>query len=300
MNQRKKDIMKIRIIQAYAVCKAFLDAYRNEENLKSLEEFGDVVDEISAFVDAFDNSPLFQTLKDIRQIAYEKYQHDWMISHDIDEKVMDKTMQEYIADTAGEEVPFSEWLFDHGFGGSLWACDNKDQSVYTRKSNGASIGCENDMGNVNMFLYQKTKEENENVGIQIETSRTQRIPVETRRVFNRNQGVYQNDKVQDEIEEHTENGCNPKDVKDFDGKDNTETHEHDDIEKYVEQILGYDNEDGEKSINEIFTEKEVREKLLRELKENTNKLSKEQIIENVEKKMNANAQIYTREHKREQ
>ena len=38
--------------------------------------------------------------------------------------------------------------------------DNKDQSVYTRKSNGASIGCENDMGNVNMFLYQKTKEEN--------------------------------------------------------------------------------------------------------------------------------------------
>lgn len=65
MNQRKKDIMKIRIIQAYAVCKAFLDAYRNEENLKSLEEFGDVVDEISAFVDAFDNSPLFQTLKDI-------------------------------------------------------------------------------------------------------------------------------------------------------------------------------------------------------------------------------------------
>lgn len=122
MNQRKKDIMKIRIIQAYAVCKAFLDAYRNEENLKSLEEFGDVVDEISAFVDAFDNSPLFQTLKDIRQIAYEKYQHDWMISHDIDEKVMDKTMQEYIADTAGEEVPFSEWLFDHGFGGSLWAC----------------------------------------------------------------------------------------------------------------------------------------------------------------------------------
>lgn len=87
MNQRKKDIMKIRIIQAYAVCKAFLDAYRNEENLKSLEEFGDVVDEISAFVDAFDNSPLFQTLKDIRQIAYEKYQHDWMISHDIDERL---------------------------------------------------------------------------------------------------------------------------------------------------------------------------------------------------------------------
>ena len=34
---------------------------------------------------------------------------------------------------------------------------------------------------------------------------------------------------------NSQNGCNPKDVKDFDGKDNTETHEHDDIEKYVEK-----------------------------------------------------------------
>ena len=43
--------------------------------------------------------------------------------------------------------------------------DNRDISVYTRKSNKMSIGCENDMGNINMFLYQKTREENENVGI---------------------------------------------------------------------------------------------------------------------------------------
>ena len=69
--------------------------------------------------------------------------------------------------------------------------DNKDVSVYTRKTNGISIGCENDMGNVNMFLYQKTKEENENVGIQIETSQTPVIPIETREIMNRNKGVYQ-------------------------------------------------------------------------------------------------------------
>ena len=178
--------------------------------------------------------------------------------------------------------------------------DNKDQSVYTRKSNGASIGCENDMGNVNMFLYQKTKEENENVGIQIETSKTQRIPVETRRVFNRNQGVYQNDKVQDEIEEHTENGCEPKDVKDFDGKEYTETHEHIDIDYYVRQIQNYENEDGEQSINEVFTEKEIKDKLLRDLDKYKDKISTEQIIENVKNEMDADAQIYTREHKLEQ
>lgn len=40
--------------------------------------------------------------------------------------------------------------------------DNRDVSVFTRKSNKTSLGCENDKGYVNMFFYQKTKEENEN------------------------------------------------------------------------------------------------------------------------------------------
>lgn len=102
--------------------------------------------------------------------------------------------------------------------------DNKDLSVYTRKTNGMSIGCENDMGNVNMFLYQKTLKENENVGIQIETSQTPVIPVETKEIMNKNKGIYQKEKVQKEIKEHTDNGCNPKDVKDFDGDENTGTH----------------------------------------------------------------------------
>ena len=42
--------------------------------------------------------------------------------------------------------------------------------------------------------------------------------------MNKNKGVYQKDKVQNEIQEHTDHGCNPKDVKDFDGNENTETH----------------------------------------------------------------------------
>lgn len=176
--------------------------------------------------------------------------------------------------------------------------DNKDMSVYTRKSNGMSIGCENDMGNVNMFLYQKTIEENENVGIQIETSQTPVIPIETREIMNRNKGIYQKEKVQDEIEEHTDKGCSPKDVKDFDGNENTETHEHIDIDYYVQDILNYENEDGETKIKEIFTEKEVEDKFLRELKENSETISKEQIVENVKKEMNLDAENLEREYKR--
>lgn len=108
--------------------------------------------------------------------------------------------------------------------------DNSDVSVYRRKSNGASIGCENSQGAVNMYFYQKTLE-NENIGIQIETSKTPVIPVETREIMNRNKGVYQKEQVQDEIEEHTEAGCSPRDRRDFDGDMETSSHSHIDIDE---------------------------------------------------------------------
>lgn len=174
--------------------------------------------------------------------------------------------------------------------------DNYDLSIYTRKSNGMSIGCENNQGTVNMFLYQKTREENENVGIQIETSQTQVIPVETRKIMNRNKGIYQKEKVQNEIEEHTEHGCEPNNVRDFDGEEGG-THEHIDIDYYVQDILNYENDEGQEKIKDVFTEREVKEKLLRELKENKDKFSTERIIENVKQEMNQDAEIYDREHK---
>lgn len=174
--------------------------------------------------------------------------------------------------------------------------DNNDLSVYTRKSNGMSIGCENNQGNVDMFLYQKTLEENENVGIQIETSKTPIIPIETREIMNRNKGIYQKERVQDEIEEHTEHGCEPDDIRDFDGNEYTETHEHIDIDYYVQDILNYENDEGEEKIKEVFTEDEVRSKLLRELKENKDNLTFEQIIENVKEEMNSDAENLERGH----
>lgn len=174
--------------------------------------------------------------------------------------------------------------------------DNNDLSVYTRKSNGMSIGCENNQGNVDMFLYQKTLDENENVGIQIETSKTPVIPIETREIMNRNKGIYQKERVQDEIEEHTEHGCEPDDIRDFDGDEYTETHEHIDIDYYVQDILNYENDEGEEKIKEVFTEDEVRSKLLRELKENKANLTFEQIIENVKEEMNSDAENLERGH----
>lgn len=179
--------------------------------------------------------------------------------------------------------------------------DNEDLSVYTRKSNGVSIGCENSQGSVQMFMYQKTLEENENVGIQIETSQTQVIPFETREIMNRNKGIEQKERIQDEVEEHTEEGCNPTNVKDYDGLDYTKTHNHlseEALNSYVTEILNCENEQGEEKIKEVFSEKDVRDKLLREIYQNREQLSNEQIVENVKFEMNQDAEIFIREHKR--
>lgn len=176
--------------------------------------------------------------------------------------------------------------------------DSKDSSVFVRKSNGMTIGCRNDGGIVRMSLGQKTIEENEITSTEIRTSKTGYIPIQTREIFNRNKGVRQIDKIQDKVKEHTDEGCMPKDVKDFGGDENTETHEHFDLEYFVQEILNYENEQGEEQIKEVFTESEVRDKLLRELKENGDKLPQEQIIENVKKEMNLDAENLEREHKR--
>lgn len=102
--------------------------------------------------------------------------------------------------------------------------DSKDSSVFTRKSNGMTVGCRNDGGIVRMSLGQKTIEENEITSTEIRTSKTGYIPIQTREIFNRNKGVRQIDKIQDEVKEHTDEGCTPKDVRDFDGDENTATH----------------------------------------------------------------------------
>ena len=142
----------------------------------------------------------------------------------------------------------------------------------------------------NELTYRRAGQENENTEIELQTFNTGRIPLETKEVFQRNKGIYQIDKVQDEIERHTEHGCEPKDEKDFDGDENTGTHEHIDIDQYVDEILNYENKDGEEKIKDVFTAKEVKDKLLRELHENGDRFTVEQIVKNVEKEMNLDAE----------
>ena len=168
--------------------------------------------------------------------------------------------------------------------------DNKDNSVFTRKSNGMTIGCENDMGTVRVSLGQKTFQENENTEIELQTFNTGRIPVETKEVFQRNKGIYQIDKIQNEVEHHTEQGCEPNDEKDFDGNEDTGTHAHIDIDEYVERILNYENKNGDEKIKDVFTPKEVKDKLLKELSENEDGLTVEQVVSNVESEMNLDAE----------
>ena len=177
--------------------------------------------------------------------------------------------------------------------------DNKDTSVYTRKSNGKSNGFENDYSHVNMFFYEKTLEQNQNVGIQIETSKTNIIPIETKEVFNKNKGKYQADKIQEEVKEHTDRGCIPEDAKDFDGNKNTESHEHIDydIDYLAERVYNYKDDEGENLISEVFTKDEVKEKLERKIKENES-TPIEEIVQNVEKEMSKDASLLYRTHDR--
>ena len=204
--------------------------------------------------------------------------------------------------------------------------DDKDLSVYKRKTNGIDIGCERDIDSVNVFMYQKTLEKNENVGIQVETSKTPVIKLETKEVMDRYKGMYQADNIQNEIQEHTDANCNPKDVKDYDGDDTTETHEHVgdivvkesdveetsddgiyvqeseiDIDEKTNEILNYENKYGEQEIKGQFTYDEVKEELEKQIENNEkNKSGKtiEQIVEEVKENMDYDAQMLDRSKKR--
>lgn len=121
MNKLKQNTMQI-----YVLCKELLNAYGDDETeLDEMEGVNDVIDEAANFVNAFKNSVLFDEIADIRQVAYEKYQHDWMISHGVGEKAINHAVQEYVSATTEDgdsETAFSDWLFDTGFSGSLWVC----------------------------------------------------------------------------------------------------------------------------------------------------------------------------------
>ena len=178
--------------------------------------------------------------------------------------------------------------------------DNKDSTVLRRKSNGTSIGCENNQGRVNMYFYSgKTREENENVGIQIETSNVYPMDRETQRLMSRKKGNYQIDKIQDEVKEHTDEGHNPDSIEYYDGDKKTGIDEHSiDIDKIVDDIYDFDEGDGEKDIQEQFSKNEIKQKLIREIEENKDRKEINEIIDDVKYEMDKDAENFSREQKR--
>jgi hypothetical protein len=111
--------------------------------------------------------------------------------------------------------------------------------------------------------------------------------------MNRNKGTYQKEKVQNEIEKHTEEGCNPNNIKDFDGYENTSSHVHDkELEEAVDKVFEYGD------VSEIFTRKEVKEKIVREIDINQEEFSDE-LINKVAYEMDRDAQNLSRNRNRE-
>lgn len=166
--------------------------------------------------------------------------------------------------------------------------DNKSISSYTRKGAKDNVGLniENNQGYIDVyFTAGKTREENENVSIQIETSQTQRVHIETREVFNKNKGERQIDNVQDEIQEHTDKGCTPEGIDINGNEDSSHIHlSEEELNKYTKEIFEYGD------ISEIFTEDEVRERLERELNEKDDDLSLEELIKKIKYEMDLDAQ----------
>ena len=81
----------------------------------------------------------------------------------------------------------------------------------------------------------------------------------------------------------------------FDGEYGCEERQPGEKEKCLVILV---NEEGEEKIKGVFTEKGVKDKLLRELEKSKDKLTVEQIIENVKTEMNSDAENFEREHKK--
>ena len=65
--------------------------------------------------------------KDIKKIAYKKYQLDWMRNHNysLDSLIMelDKWIESQVDTSLISE--FDAWALDRGFDGTLWVCFNE-------------------------------------------------------------------------------------------------------------------------------------------------------------------------------
>ncbi len=144
------------------------------------------------------------------------------------------------------------------------------------------------------IYYGKSDKENSgNImqSVQDERDGTKKKDVEVRALFNANKGVYQIDKMQDEVEGHVKMGCNDLDKDEIDGDKNTgHQHNYDDIVITPDTLLIYDGK--EMTIRDIASEPRFKlsaEEFIKKFKEKTNgnnNIEQDEIYDEIEEEVN--------------
>lgn len=139
----------------------------------------------------------------------------------------------------------------------------------------------------------KSRQTSEFVATELATQRTLPQESNVRRFLNdRNAGVYEADEILKRDKEHGE--CEEKDVTVIDNDKDNDSHKHFEVEKeYIDKCVKDIMED--ETVNDIFTDREIREKLIRDIQNHSQELSIEEIVENSKNELQQDAEMLDRQ-----
>lgn len=145
------------------------------------------------------------------------------------------------------------------------------------------------MGIIEPSLVRTPAQDNEEaISIPIETSNIRPTTRETRELMNESR----NTRVKEEIQrtkEHEELGCNDFSIKDIDDNPDNNTHEHEELsEEYLDKCATKILENDE--IASTYNREDVKKQLRTMLEERDQKIDTEELIDNVENKMEQDAE----------
>lgn len=131
----------------------------------------------------------------------------------------------------------------------------------------------------------------EDVATELETQRTYDDDSYVRGFLNdRNEGIYEPDKIMERDEEHGE--CDEKDVTVIDNDKDNDSHEHFKVNEEYIRVKAKDIIDGNEDIKEVFTEREVEYLLKRRIEEQKEQKTVEEIIENAKQELEQETQHF--------
>ena len=131
----------------------------------------------------------------------------------------------------------------------------------------------------------------EDVATELETQRTYDDDSYVRGFLNdRNEGIYEPDKIMERDKEHGE--CDEKDVTVIDNDKDNDSHEHFEVNEEYIRVKAKDIIDGNEDIKEVFTEREVENLLKRRIEEQKEQKTVEEIIENTKQELEQETQHF--------